>query len=97
MLIQLKAKVRLVSEEQMEIEDKYDLGNIAKDKEWEWKNIGISVESIYKIIEFNKNKTVVELVDDEKILVAEPFEQVFQKWKDVLGEMSVNPNEENGE
>lgn len=93
MLIQLKAKVNLISEEQMEIEDKYDLGNIARDKQWEWKNIGLPISEIYKIIEYNKNKTVVQMYDEEKILVAEPFEQVFEKWQNLLKEISSEEND----
>lgn len=82
-LLKLKAKVLLVSEEQMEAEDKYDLGNIAKSKEWVWRNIAVSVEHVYRIIEYNKNKTIVQMNDEEKILVSEPFDEVFTKWEEL--------------
>lgn len=84
-LLKLKAKVLLISEEQMEVEDKYDLGNIAKSKEWVWRNVAIPVEEVYRIIEFNKSKTIVQMYDEERILVAESFEEVFNKWRDLKG------------
>lgn len=93
MLLKLKAKVLLVDEEQMEVEEKYDLGNIAKSKEWVWRMIAISVEEVYKIIEFNKAKTIVQTYDEEKILVAEPFEEVFKKW-DALKQFDPIPDED---
>jgi len=83
MLLKLKAKVLLVDEEQMEIEDKYDLGNIAKSKEWVWRNIAVCVQDVYRIIEYNKSKTIVQMNDEEKILVNEPFDDVFKKWDEL--------------
>lgn len=82
-LLKLKAKVLLQSEEQMEAEDKYDLGNIAKSKEWVWRYIAIPVHEVYRVIEFNKSKCIVQLYDEEKILVAEPFDDVFVKWEEL--------------
>jgi len=85
-LLKLKAKVLLVSEEQMEIEDKYDFGNIAKSKQWEWKNIAVPAAEVYRIIEFNKNKSIVEMNSEEKILVAESFDELFDKWEKAKSE-----------
>lgn len=82
MLIRFKAKVMMSSEEDMEAEEKYDLGNIAKSKEWEWRQVAIPAEEIYRLIEFSKNKTIVQLYDAEKILVAESFDDLYAKWKD---------------
>lgn len=103
-LLKLKAKVLLVSEEQMEVEDKYDLGNIAKSKEWVWRSIAVPVDEVYRIVEFNKSKTIVHMYDEEKILVAEPFDEVFNKWaelkagmpNDMISELGIehNDNEE---
>lgn len=83
MLIKLKAKVILTTEEQMEAEGVYDLGDIAKSKEWVWRMIAIPLEEVYKVIEFNKSKTIVQTYDGEKILVSETFEQVFSKWEEL--------------
>jgi hypothetical protein len=96
MLLKLKAKVLLVDEGQMEIEDKYDLGNIAKSKEWVWRNIAVCAEDVYRIIEYNNTKTVVQMNDEEKILVNEPFEQVYKKWDEVKRFME-DPLPEEGE
>lgn len=79
-LIKLKAKVLLGSEEQMEIEDKHDFGSIAASKEWQWRNIAISTEEIYRIIEYDKTKSIVEMNNDEKILVKESFDLLYEKW-----------------
>jgi hypothetical protein len=93
MLIKLKAKVLLTSEEQMEAEEKYDLGDIARSKEWVWRMIAIPVEEVYKIIEYNKSKTIVQTYDDEKILVSETFEDVFGRWEElkVLTGIEIEP------
>jgi hypothetical protein len=81
-LIKLRAKVLLVSEEQMEVEDKYDFGNIAKNKDWEWRNIAIPAGEIYRIIQFNETKSIVEMNSEEKILVAEAFDDLYKKWEE---------------
>lgn len=81
MLIKLKAKVLLTTEEQMEAEEKYDLGDIARSKEWVWRMIAIPVEEVYKVIEYNKSKSIVQTYDNERILVSETFEEVFSKWE----------------
>jgi hypothetical protein len=80
-LLKLKAKVLLVSEEQMESDEKYDLGNIARSKEWVWRNVAVPIEDVYKIIEYNKSKSIVQMRDQERILVAEPFDELFNRWE----------------
>ena len=81
-LLKLRAKVLLVSEEQLEIEDKYDFGNIAKSKEWVWRNIAVPAGEVYRIIEFNNTKSIVEMNNEEKILVAETFDELYKKWEE---------------
>ena len=83
MLIKLKAKVLLTSEEQMEAEEKYDLGAVGKSKEWVWRMIAIPVEEVYKVIEYNKSKTIVQTYDNERILVSEKFEDLFSRWNEL--------------
>lgn len=85
-LLKLKAKVKLDSEEDMEIKGQYDLGTIAKSAEWVWRTMAVPYEQVYKIVEFNKSKTIVHLHDDEMILVAEPFEDIYKKWSDLRAE-----------
>jgi hypothetical protein len=100
MLIKLKAKVLLTSEEQMEAEEKYDLGDIAKSKEWVWRHIAIPVEEVYKVIEYNKSKTIVETYDNEKILINEPFDSVYNRWEELkitIGELPPQESEEEEE
>lgn len=80
MILKLKAKVMLVSEEQMEAQEQYDLGEIAKSKEWVWRQIGVCVEDVYRVIEYTKSKTMVLMNDGEKIIVSEVFDHVFNKW-----------------
>ena len=94
MLIKLKAKVLLTSEEQMEAEEKYDLGDIAKSKEWVWRMIAIPVEEVYKVIEYNKSKTIVQTYDGEKILISEAFEELFDRWEELKILTETPDNEE---
>src|SRR5688572_6033820 len=94
MLIKLKAKVLLTSEEQMEAEEKYDLGDIAKSKEWVWRQIAIPVEEVYKVIEYNKSKTIVQTYDDEKILINEPFDDLFNRWEELKIQLGELPHRE---
>jgi hypothetical protein len=87
MLVKLKAKVNLFSsEEQMEAQEMYDLGNVATSKEWVWRVIGIPVQIITKVIAFNNVKTLVYVEEGNPILVSEPFDEVFDKWRTSLYE-----------
>ncbi len=83
MLIKFKAKVVLTSEEEMEAESKYDLGDIAKSMEYVWRMVGIPVDEIYMITEYNKTKSIVQTYDDQKILVNEPFEDLYIRWDEL--------------
>ncbi len=83
MILTFKAKVLLESEDQMELQGKYDLGDIIdKYKKWVWKNIAIPSEEIFRLIEYNSNKTLIKMYDEELVMVAEPFESVFKKWEE---------------
>lgn len=80
MLITFKAKVKLYTEEDLEIED-MDLGNIvSKSPEWGWRDITIPEEEIYKLIAFTKSKTLVQMYDKELILANESHESLNSKW-----------------
>lgn len=75
----VKAKVLLASEEQMEAEGTYDLGNV-DNKTWVWRRKGILADEIYDITEYNKTKCIIEMMNESKILVQEPFDELYEKW-----------------
>ena len=79
-ILKFKAKVRLVSEEDMELEE-MDMGIIAKSKEWVWRARAVPVEEIYSIIAYSSTKSIVQMYDGEKILLAESFEEVCARWE----------------
>lgn len=87
MLLKLKAKVNLFqSEEQMEANETYDLGNIASSKEWVWRHIAVPVQTVKRIVAFNNAKTIVYTDEGEQILVAEVFDDVYVRWRETLYE-----------
>ncbi len=92
-IIRFKGKVRLISEEQLEIENQYDAGNIAKDVQWGWRSVAISVEEIYKIISFARDKSLILLYDEEKILVNEPFTDLYKRWCDIVEKKDNKPED----
>jgi ABC-type ATPase with predicted acetyltransferase domain len=79
-LLRFKGKVRLVSEEDMELEE-MDMGIIAKSKEWVWRGVAVPIEEIYKVMAYSSNKSIVQMYDGEKILVFESFEELCQRWE----------------
>lgn len=79
-VLKLKGKVRLVSEEDMELEE-MDMGIIAKSKEWVWRSVAVPVEEIYKVMSYSSTKSIVQMYDGEKILVAESFDDLCDRWQ----------------
>ena len=80
MLLQVRAKVRLYSEEDVEIEG-LDVGTIVtKNQKWGWRDTGLVEEEIYKIMAFSKERTLIQMYDKELILVMGPFKEVYDKW-----------------
>lgn len=84
--LKVRAKVKLVSEEDMELEE-MDMGIVAKSKEWVWRSIGVLVEEIYKIMSYSSNKSILQMYDGEKILVAEPFDDLYLRWNQAVVEL----------
>lgn len=85
MKIKVRAKIKRLSEERMELQTR-DLGSFSwKDDDgesgWVWTNIAIRTEEISRLIEYSENKTQVELYDGSSFLVAEKFESLFEKWE----------------
>lgn len=89
-LLKLRAKVNLSSEEEMEMNQTYDFGNIAKNSEWVWRDIAVPYEQVYKIVEYNKSKSIIHMQDGEMILVAHNFEDVLNAWDKLRKEYGIN-------
>lgn len=87
-ILKFKAKIKLVSEEDMEVEE-MDLGIIAKSKEWVWRQLAVMTDEIYKIISYSSTKSIVQMYDGEKILVAEAFDDLSERWKQAM-EITLN-------
>lgn len=88
-LLKFKAKVTLSSEEDMELEE-MDMGIIAKSKQWVWRAVAVQVEEIYKVIAYSSTKSVVQMYDGEKILVAESFEELCERWERAVVELRLS-------
>jgi len=88
-LLKLKAKVSLTSEEDMELEE-MDMGIIAKSKQWVWRAVAVQVEEIYKVIAYSSTKSVIQMYDGEKILVAESFEELCERWEKAVIELRLS-------
>lgn len=88
-LLKLKAKVNLVSEEDMELEE-MDMGIIAKSKQWVWRAIAVQVEEVYKVIAYTSTKSILQMYDGEKILVAESFEELCERWEKAVTELRLS-------
>ena len=87
-LLKFKGKVRMVSEEDMELEE-MDMGIIAKSKQWVWRGVAVPIEEVYKVIAYSSNKSIVQMYDGEKILVAESFEEVCERWDKMRTEIQL--------
>ena len=85
MLLKVFARVKKITESDLELED-LDLGTIVNKEpvEWVWREIAIPTEEVYRITAYSKSKTVIQLYDREKLLVNEPFSEVFSKWEKSL-------------
>lgn len=79
-LFKVKAKVLLSSEETMELEETLDMGNIAKSKHWVWRDVALPFEEVYKITAYDKDKSIVQSYDGDKMLVRETFDSLNDRW-----------------
>lgn len=84
-IIKLRAKVKLMSEEDMEIESDLDINNL-KSSRWVWRSMAFSVEEICKLISYSSDKTIIILQDGERILTKEPFDHLYDLWINNLPE-----------
>lgn len=85
-LLRFRGKVKMVSEEDMELEE-MDMGIIAKSKEWVWRAMAVPIEEVYKVIAYSSTKSIVQMYDGEKILVAESFEELCERWERAIVEL----------
>lgn len=81
----VKAKVMQWDEDQMEL-----LGRDIIPKEqfapWVWRMLAIPIEQISSITQFNKTKSLITDNNGYDILVAESFDTLWPKWKDLRKE-----------
>lgn len=81
--IVVKAKVQIMDEEDLEASQSRDLGDMTfKSSRWVYRRLGIPAEDIKRVIAFSKDKTLLEDTEGKRILVFEPFDEVYDKWKD---------------
>ena len=91
-LLRFKGKVRMVSEEDMELEE-MDMGIIAKSKKWVWRGIAVPIEEVYKVISYSSSKSIIQMYDGEKILVDESFEELCERWEKSRLEFEIREDE----
>jgi len=99
-LIKIKAKVKLISEEDLEW-DEESMGKVYKNPEFEWKYKVMDTYYIAELTELTKNKTILERIDGSLLLVAESIDSLYNKWIEskeedlILGDNDEEEFEEN--
>lgn len=92
-LIRLKVKVKQLSEEEMEASEGRDFGKMQwKDATYTYTEEAYRSEEIWKISSYSPAKTIVFFYEGEKVLVAEPFNDVFAKWEKAVNSESPAPD-----
>jgi len=83
MLLTFKARVKLISEDEMEIDN--EGMNIKFEGKWVWRMVSIPYSDIFRIVQYSKDKTLIYLYGFEEspefLLVWEDFQSVNMKWK----------------
>lgn len=95
----VKAKVEIITDEDelLTFQGK-DLGTMDyKSKKWLYKRFGIPAEDIRRVIAYTRDKTLLEDSDGKFILVGEPFEEVYAKWKANYEELDTEQEDEGTE
>jgi hypothetical protein len=84
-LVTLRVKVKVLSEDDLEVQQGMDLGTIEyKSERWAWRNQAIRECSIKNITQYSASRTLVSLYDGKSLLVDEKFEDVLKKWWEVF-------------
>jgi len=81
-LIKVKAKVRLYSEEDLELLSK-DL-NLSLTEKWGKRTVGFHFYEIYRVINHSPGTCIVIFNDGEKLLVYESFNQFYNRWEECI-------------
>lgn len=91
-LIKLRCKVKLFTEEEMELLDKgLDLPEVTG--RWLVRDEVFRVSEIYKITRHSSSKTLITTYDGEKFLVMEPFIDVYNKWLELEKKLFTEPSD----
>lgn len=79
----VSAKFLKTKEEDMELRDERDLGNIGQlNRKWVYKRQGLDANDIFRVVEFTFSKTLLETYEGKEILCNEPFDDVYKKWSE---------------
>lgn len=81
-LIKLKAKVRLYSESDLEVQSR-DL-NIPPPDIWGKRTVAFYASDIYRIVNHSPGTCIIIFNDWEKMLIYESFNQVVNKWQEAI-------------
>lgn len=101
-LITFKCKVKLFTEEEIELLDR-DLDLPEVKGSWLVRDRVFRSEEIYQITRHSSGKTLLTTYSEENILIMEPFSVVSSKWKDaerlieIIDDLSENQSELNSE
>lgn len=83
-LITFKVKVKLMSEEEMELIQSKDMGTMSlRTEKWVVKDRTMREENISNITKYNNTKTLLEFTYGGFIMVQEPFEDVDTRWREI--------------
>jgi hypothetical protein len=93
-LIQLKARVKLYTESELDEWEENETKGIITGT-WKYRKIALPAEEIHQIIYSSSKRTLIHTEYFNYILVDEPFDVVYAKWKDAYPENMVI--EEDGE
>ena len=79
----LKAKVKLISEEMIEVGDR-DMGDMEwkKGNQWTWRKMGIDANDISKVINHSPGICMIKEYNGEFTMIKEPFAIVYKKWSE---------------
>jgi len=98
-LIKVKAKVMIVSEDDLEWDEESMGKRNRKDNPyWDWRMRVIDTTYIYELTEFTKNKTIIEMCDGRLVVAAESIDSLHSRWQEnkerdlILGDG--NPSED---
>lgn len=84
-LLSVKARVSLPTEHEID----RSIAGLSIDEpsvDTYWRKISIHCDEIKRIIQFDREKTIIKTWDDDTIFVKEPHKIIHEKWKVALNE-----------